>query len=108
MKINQFIAMSLLFYSDAAKLLRSKNDDYSKGEAFGAFDKQAQIAKVLDLDVKKREHDALYRIVGKLVRLRALEDKDPQHESVRDNCMDGINFFTLYYGMRIEKKKEEK
>lgn len=104
MKINQFIATAHLLSIDAVKLLRSKNEDYSPGEAFGAFDKQAQIAKVLDLDVKKREHDALYRIVGKLVRLRALEDKDPQHESVRDNCMDGINFFTLYYGMRTEKK----
>ena len=105
MEIEKFLETASELLLETKGLLKTKNEDYSKGDAFGAFDKQAQIARVLDLDVKKREHDALYRIVGKLVRLRSLEGKSPQHESVRDNVMDGINFFILYHGMRTEEKE---
>jgi len=87
------------------KRRETKNEDYSKGDAFGAFEKEAKICEILSLDASKREHWALAQIVAKVVRLKGLENRDPHHESIRDSCVDIMNFSALYYGMRREKGK---
>lgn len=105
MKIEKFLKIASGLLSEAKLMLKTKNEDYSKGDAFGAFEKEAEICGILGLDASKREHWALAQIVAKVVRLKGLENRHPHHESIRDTCADGINFFTLYYGMRVEEKE---
>ena len=104
MKIQEFLEIAGGLFLEARKTLSTKNEDYSTGEAFGAFDKEAMIARILDLDSSNRLHRALNEIVKRVVRLRNLGDKKPNHESIEDSCKDGVNFFALYYGMVVEKK----
>jgi len=107
MEVEKFLEIASGLLSEAKGLLKTKNKDYSEGEAFRNFEKQAAICGTLKLDFSKREHWALAQIVEKTNRLRELEGKPPHHDSVRDTCLDGINFFVLYYGMVTEKKEEE-
>jgi len=107
MKTNQFLVTANDFFEKATALLETKNKDYAnENDVFSNFDKLAQIAKILDLDVRKKEHGALYSIVDKLIRIRNLENKKPNHESVKDSCLDGVNYFVLYYGMKTEEKEK--
>ena len=106
MKVEDFLKIADGLLSEAKGLLRTKNKDYSEGEPFRNFEKQAAMCKILELDISMRDHWALAQIVEKLNRLRELENRKPQHESIRDTCMDGINFFTLYYGMKKEEEDE--
>ncbi len=87
---------------DAHDLLKTKSDDYALGTAFDNFEKVTEICKIMKLDINNMAHDPLKRIVSKALRLRSLEGKEPKHESVRDTCLDGINFFIIYYAMFIE------
>ena len=108
MRIEKFLKIASELHLEAKMMLETKNEDYSKGDAFGAFEKEAKICGILELDASKREHRALAQIITKVVMLKGLENRDPHHESIRDTCADGINFFTLYYGMRTEEKEEKK
>jgi len=87
---------------DAHDLLNTKGDDYALGTAFDNFEKVTEICKIMELDINNMAHDPLKRIISKVLRLRSLEGKKPKHESVRDTCLDGINFFIIYYAMFIE------
>jgi len=105
MKIERFLVIASDLLKEAKGLLMTKNADYSKGDAFGAIEKEAAIAKILELDYSKREHWAIANIISKVVRLRGLENRPPQHETIKDTCADGINYFTLYFGMRTEEEE---
>jgi len=103
MERDELLKFATDLFSEAESLLKTKNEDYAKQkDVFRNFDKVSQIAEILGLDVKKREHGALYEIVKKLCRLVNLEDKEPWHESVAGSCVDAINYIVLYYGMRRE------
>lgn len=105
MKVENFLKIADGLLLEAKGLLKTKNKDYSEGEPFRNFERQAALCKTLELDVSKREHWALAQILEKVNRLRELENRQPQHESIRDTCADGINFFILYYGMKKEESK---
>lgn len=104
--VKDFLKIADELLSESKGLLRTKNEDYSKGAPFRNFERQAALCKILELDISKREHWALAQILEKVNRLRELEDRDPKHESTRDTCADGINFFVLYYGMKKEEEDE--
>jgi len=87
---------------DAHDLLETKSDDYALGTAFDNFEKVTEICKIMELDINNMAHDPIKRIISKALRLRSLEGKEPKHESVRDTCLDGINFFIIYYAMFVE------
>ena len=87
---------------DAHDLMQTKSDDYAIGTAFDNFEKVTEICKIMKLDINNMAHDPLKRIVSKVLRLRSLEGKESNHESVRDSCLDGIVFFVIYYGMLKE------
>jgi len=104
MKLENFLEIANQFFAEAGRLLKTKNWDYAGKEVFENFTKQSALCSVLELDVSKEEHWILAQIVEKLVRLRNLEGKEPKHDSVRDSCMDIVNFAVLYYGITMEKK----
>lgn len=111
MELNEFLEIALGLFEEAGILVQSKNKDYSKQEnAFRNFDRTSQIVRALGLDLGKREHIALFEIVKKVHRLVNLGDREPQHESIKDTCLDIIVYIVLYYGMMSEggKRSDER
>jgi len=106
MDIKEFSALALNLFEEAGELLQSKNEDYAKSEdAFKNLNRTSRMVEILDLDLKRREHVALYEVVKKVHRLVNLGDREPRHESIRNDCVDIINYIALYYGMMGEEKK---
>jgi len=106
MEMTEFMMYVMTLFSDADKMLKMKNSDYANGtDVFKNFTETSEIVRAMGLDLRKREHIALYEIVKKVNRLVNLGDSKPKNESVRDSCLDIINFAVLYYGMMSEVEK---
>lgn len=104
MKIEIFLSLAKFVMQKALGLLSTKNEDYSKGDAFGAYERAAKIAKILELDASNELHLAILDIIHKLIRLRSLGTREEKHESIEDSVMDIINHTLLYYGMWRERE----
>jgi len=103
-----FFNDSVSIFAEATRLLKTKNEDYTnRQEPFENFEKVSKVCKILGIDITKRHHGALYQIISKITRLLALDGREANHESIRDTCVDGINYFVLYYGMVDEDKDED-
>ena len=84
-----------------AKLVSSKNKDYSYGNDVHAnFKRVAKICETLKVDVTKPEGCMEYEIVKKVCRLFKLinDGTEPNHESIFDNGVDEEVYMDLLVG----------
>ena len=84
------------------ELIIAKNHDYAADDdVFRNMETQAELVKLLRLDLTRPTHLALFGVLEKVHRLVNLESREDNvmNEPVRDSVRDWIVFLLMYYGM---------
>ena len=78
------------FFNECLGVADTKGHDYSKEE--DAFSNFKKIADMLDVPISKV---LLFFIACKVARLVELQDKEPNHESIKDTYIDLANYISF-------------
>ena len=100
-QLDEFLGVCDEVSALAREILVKKNHDYAADDdIFRNINTQAELVKLLRLDLTRPTHLALFGVLEKVHRLINLESKDcVRNEPALDSVVDGINFFLLYYGI---------
>lgn len=85
------------------ELIIAKNHDYAADDdVFRNINTQAELVRLLRLDLTRPTHLALFGVLEKVHRLVNLESKndDAMNEPALDSVRDGIVFLLMYYELR--------
>lgn len=100
-------------FARCGNVLITKGDRYSGGKDYlGSFRRDAKINRILGLDMNRPEDRALYEIVKKVSRLRALcdikyDEEGHVYDDINDSVVDIINYAILFLGL-VSDPEEEK
>lgn len=85
--------------ADAGDLLRAKNHDYCKTDAF------TNLKMCEAMGICSAEQGIVIRLTDKISRLSSVLEKGAQvkTESVRDTCLDVINYAVLLYAQHCDR-----
>lgn len=87
-------------------LMSGKGHDYAGEDVLSNFKRMSQMAKLLDIDVRRSSADCgLFLTLLKVDRWCNLRQKKaaPKNESVKDTVMDLLNYVELAYCCEVEK-----
>ena len=88
--------------SEAKELSLGKSKDYATDDVLSNFKRMAITVGSLQRTHIAPWEEAAHLLILKLDRLKNLEGRDPENESVRDTCLDIINYTRLLVGCYLE------
>jgi hypothetical protein len=110
MKYQEFKPIADGLLKNCADMLVDKGGRYNaiNSDFLDSFKRDAEICKLLKLNMDIPAHRALYEIIKKTSRLISLSNcKRDVGADVRDSVIDIINFAVLYYALDIDAQIEK-
>ncbi len=89
--------------AEAEALSLGKSKDYATADVLSNFKRMAATVGSLQRVHIAPWEEAMHLLLLKLDRLKNLEGRAPENESVRDTCLDIINYTRLLVGCYLEE-----
>jgi hypothetical protein len=105
MNREQLIEMHLRMSEDSRALMRKKNADYAGEKSQDPF---ANFTRCEHMGISSTEAGILTRMCDKLSRLSSFVEAGElsvKEESIRDTCLDMINYSILFYAYLVSSGK---
>ena len=95
--LDELLASREKLFKYGNELIRSKGHDYNhKQQQSGDTIYNMRLTQLMGI-TDTIERGIMVRLSDKLMRLVSLLDTEPKHESVKDTCVDIINYTSILY-----------